>query len=64
MIKKVDFLTDRINSMFLIKKPNNELKICLDLQDLNKALEREYFSLLITGVELNYLVNWIRKKGV
>ncbi|XP_050064587.1 uncharacterized protein LOC126553473 [Aphis gossypii] len=34
---------DWVNSMVVIKKPNNELRICLDPQDLNKNLKREYF---------------------
>lgn len=43
IIKKVNVPTEWVNSIVVIKKPNNELRICLDPQDLNKNLKREHF---------------------
>ncbi|CAI6376903.1 unnamed protein product [Macrosiphum euphorbiae] len=43
IIKKVNVPTEWVNSMVVIKKPNNELRICLDPQDLNKNLKRKHF---------------------
>lgn len=40
IIKKFDIPTDWVNSMVVIKKPNNELRMCLDTQDLNKNLKK------------------------
>ena len=34
--------TDWINSMVTIMKPT-KIRICIDLRDLNKAIEREYY---------------------
>ncbi|XP_050526942.1 uncharacterized protein K02A2.6-like [Daktulosphaira vitifoliae] len=45
IIKKVNTPTDWVNSTIVMKKTNNELRIYLDPQDLNKNLKREYFPL-------------------
>lgn len=45
IIAKVDGPTDWVNSMTVVRKPNGDLRICLDPQDLNLAIKREHFSL-------------------
>lgn len=45
IIAKVEGPTDWVNSITVVKKPNGDLRICLDPQDLNKAIKREYFKL-------------------
>ncbi|KAF0733669.1 Reverse transcriptase domain-containing protein [Aphis craccivora] len=42
-LEKMGIIKKWVNSMVVIKKPNNELRICLDPQDLNKNLKREHF---------------------
>lgn len=45
IIAKVEGPTDWVSSMTVVKKPNGDLRICLDPQDLNKAIRREHFKL-------------------
>lgn len=45
IIAKVEGPTDWVNSMTLAKKPDGDFRICLDPQDLNKAIKREHFKL-------------------
>ncbi|XP_063635188.1 uncharacterized protein K02A2.6-like [Cydia splendana] len=45
IISKVEGPTDWVNSMTVVKKPNGDLRLCLDPRDLNKAIRREYFKL-------------------
>lgn len=45
IIAKVEGPTDWVNSMTVVKKPNGDLRICLDPQDLNRAIRREHFKL-------------------
>ena len=40
VIRKVDEPTEWVNLMVVVEKHNGELRICLDLQDLNKEIER------------------------
>ncbi|XP_024890884.1 uncharacterized protein K02A2.6-like [Temnothorax curvispinosus] len=42
IIEKVDYSTDWVNSLVIVRKPNGKLRICLDPQDLNKAIKREH----------------------
>ena len=44
MIVKVNEPTDWVNSITIVEKKNGSLRICLDPQDLNKALKREQYS--------------------
>ncbi|KAJ8917066.1 hypothetical protein NQ315_012985 [Exocentrus adspersus] len=37
--------TEFVNPIVLVKKPNNDIRICLDPQNLNKALIRERYEL-------------------
>ena len=43
VIEKVEEPTDWVNSMVTIVKPNGKLRICIDPQDLNKAVKRDYY---------------------
>lgn len=45
VIEKVEGPTDWVNSMTVVKKPNGEIRICLDPRDLNKYIKREHFKL-------------------
>lgn len=45
IIAKVEGPTDWVSSMTVVKKPNGDLRLCLDPQDLNKAIRREHFKL-------------------
>lgn len=42
IIAKVDYSTEWINALVIVRKPNGKLRICLDPQDLNKEIKREY----------------------
>lgn len=45
VIEKVEGPTDWVNSMTVVKKPNGDIRICLDPRDLNKYIKREHFKL-------------------
>ena len=45
VIEKVEELTDWVNSMITIVKPNGNLRICIHPRDLNKAVKRDYYSM-------------------
>lgn len=45
VIEKVTEPTDWINALILVRKTNNKLRICLDPQQLNKALKHENYHL-------------------
>ena len=40
VIRKVDEPTEWVNLMVVVEKHNGELRICLDLKDLNKEIKR------------------------
>lgn len=43
VIKTVEEPTDWVNSIVLVKKPNGNLRICLDPRNLNKAIKRSHY---------------------
>ncbi|UYV72006.1 K02A2.6-like [Cordylochernes scorpioides] len=45
IIQEVDGPTEWVNSFTLVKKPNGQLRICLDPTELNKVINREHFQL-------------------
>ena len=45
VIKRIRELTDWVNSLVLVEKPDRSLQICLDPRDLNKAIKREHYQL-------------------
>lgn len=45
IIRKVDEPTDWVNSLVIVKKSDNTLRLCLDPTHLNKAIKREHFAL-------------------
>lgn len=45
IIAKVDYPTEWVNSIVLVRKPDGSLRICLDPRDLNLNISREYFPL-------------------
>lgn len=45
VITKMDEPTDWVSSLVTVVKKNGDLRICLDLRDLNKAIKREHFKL-------------------
>ena len=40
VIRKVDEPTEWVNLMVVVEKHNGELRVCLDLKDLNKEIKR------------------------
>ncbi|GFO24447.1 hypothetical protein PoB_005095200 [Plakobranchus ocellatus] len=49
VIVKQDSPTPWMNSMVVVEKPNGALRICMDPRDLNKAIQREHFSIPSPG---------------
>lgn len=45
IIAKVQGPSDWVSSITVVKKPNGELRICLDPKELNEAIKREHFRL-------------------
>lgn len=45
VIEKQTEPTDWVNSMVTVKKANKRIRICIDPQDLNKAIKREHYPL-------------------
>jgi hypothetical protein len=43
VITKMDEPTEWVSSLVIVVKKNGDLRICLDLRDLNKAIKREHF---------------------
>ena len=43
IITKVTEPTDWVNSMVVVQKPNGDLRVCLDPQDVNKAIKHPYY---------------------
>ena len=37
--------TDLVNSLFVVQKPNGQIRVCLDPNDLNKAIKRHHYQL-------------------
>ena len=46
--KRVNEPTDWVNSMFVVEKPNGNLRICLDPKHLNKAIKRPHYAIPTT----------------
>ena len=45
IIEPVQKLTNCINRLVVVEKPNGKLQVCLDLRPLNKAFKREHLHL-------------------
>lgn len=45
VICKVDKPTEWVNALVIVEKTNSDLRLCLDPKYLNKAIQREYFSI-------------------
>uniref|UniRef100_A0A8C6LCJ1 ribonuclease H n=1 Tax=Nothobranchius furzeri TaxID=105023 RepID=A0A8C6LCJ1_NOTFU len=45
VIRKVEAPTEWVNSMVCVKKPNGDLRICMDPKDLNDNIKREHYLL-------------------
>ncbi len=43
LIERVDTPTEWISSLVAVKKPNGELRLCIDPKPLNKALRRSHY---------------------
>ncbi len=43
VIEKVDGPTKWVNSLVIVRKKNNKLRLCMDPSDLNKSIMREHF---------------------
>ena len=43
VLQKVDEPTDWVHSLVIVEKKNGTLRLCLDPQDLNKAIKREHY---------------------
>lgn len=45
VVEKQTEPTDWVNSMVIVQRPGKKLRICIDPQDLNKAIKREHYPL-------------------
>lgn len=45
IIEKVEEFTEWVHPIVIAKKPNGAIRICLDPQNLNKVIQREYFQI-------------------
>lgn len=45
IIAKVNHITEWVNPLVIVNKPNGDIRICMDPKDLNKSIKREYFLL-------------------
>ncbi|XP_041460922.1 uncharacterized protein K02A2.6-like [Lytechinus variegatus] len=47
VVAPVDTPTEWVSSLVCVNKPNNKLRVCLDPQDLNKAVRRNHYPMKI-----------------
>jgi len=45
VIQRIEQPTDWVNSITCVKKPNGELRVCLDPKDLNDCIKREHYQI-------------------
>ena len=45
VIRPIEEPTDWVNSITCVKKPNGELRVCLDPKDLNENIKREHYQI-------------------
>lgn len=45
VVSKVTHPTDWVNSLVIVYKPDGQLRLCIDPQDLNQAIQRQHFEL-------------------
>lgn len=45
IIEKVDYPTAWVSPIVVARKPNNDIRLCLDTRELNKFVKREYFEI-------------------
>ena len=45
VIKRVEEPTEWVNSMVCVKKPNGDLRVCMDPKDLNANIKREHYQI-------------------
>jgi len=45
IIEKVDRPTEWVNSLVIVNKPNGDIRLCIDPQDLNKCIMRQHYPL-------------------
>lgn len=43
IVERLSEPTDWVSSMVIVQKANNDIRICIDPKDLNKAIKREHF---------------------
>ncbi|GFX75387.1 transposon Ty3-I Gag-Pol polyprotein [Trichonephila clavipes] len=48
IVSKVNKSTDWVQSLVIVEKPNENLRLCLDPRDLNKVIEREHYQIPCT----------------
>ena len=45
MVEKQTEPIDWVNSLVTVQKPNKKIRICINLQDINKTIKREHYHL-------------------
>lgn len=45
IIEKVDHPTEWVSPLVIARKPNNDIRLCLDTRDLNNYIKREHFEI-------------------
>ena len=50
IVVPVNETTDWVSSLIVIEKPNDNLQVCLDLRNLNKAIKKEHLHLPTTDI--------------
>lgn len=43
VIRKAEEPTEWMSSLVVVEKPNGKVRLCLDPQDLNNAIQREHY---------------------
>ena len=55
IITSIEEPTEWVNSMVVVKKPNGNLRICIDPRNLNRAIKRPHYAFPTTEESLSKL---------
>lgn len=49
VVEEVEYPTQWVNNLLIVKKPTNKLRLCIDPKLLNKYISREHFAIPISN---------------